>query len=248
MPRPRPYNIPMPHRRLHRSDLLALAALTAAVLVVYARVLFTPLIPASGDFLAYFAPYWELFNRTVLAGHLPLWNDYIYAGAPFQANPQTEVFYPLRWPMIFLSAEKGILVTAALHVWLAGVFGYFLARHLLKSTEHNPALPALVAALIIALNGWVTGLLLHPNQLSQPEEAWTMTVRNCPRRGGHARNAVLPVQAQMLEPLPQSMGASSVVRLCTLSALASTSADMWVDRGRHRCLFWGGDADLQWTL
>ena len=161
----------MPDRPHRRSDLLALAALTLAVLALYARVLFTPLIPASGDFLTYFTPYWQQLNQAVRAGRLPLWNDAIFAGAPFQANPQTEVFYPLRWPMIFFSAEKGILLTAALHAWLAGVFGYFLIRHLLnsrkpKETTLNPALPALIAGLLLALNGWVTGLLLHPNQIS----------------------------------------------------------------------------------
>ncbi len=167
----RPYNTPMPNRGFRRSHLLALTALTCAVSITYARVLFTPLIPASGDFLAYFAPYWELFNRAARAGRLPLWNDYIFAGAPFQANPQTEVFYPLRWPMLLLSAEKGIVLTAALHGWLAGVFGYFLTRHLLQNRTSDagypPAIiPPLIAALILSLNGWVTGLLLHPNQIS----------------------------------------------------------------------------------
>ncbi len=153
--------------RFRRSDLVALVILTLAVLAVYARVLLTPLIPASGDFLAYFTPYWQQLNQALRAGHLPLWNDFIYAGAPFQANPQTEVFYPLRWPLIFLSAEKGILITDALHVWLAGVFGYFLIKKLLGAKKTRGAtLPALAGALIIALNGWVTGLLLHPNQIS----------------------------------------------------------------------------------
>ncbi len=154
-------------RRLRTANLLALAALTLAVLAVYARVLFTPLIPASGDFLAYFAPYWDQLNQALRAGHLPLWNDYIFAGAPFQANPQTQVFYPLRWPMILFSAGKGILITAALHAWLAGVFGYFLIKKLLGTTEATQAaLPSLIAALLLSLNGWVTGLLLHPNQIS----------------------------------------------------------------------------------
>ncbi len=166
MPPLTPYNSFMPDR-FRRSDLVALVILTLAVLAVYARVLLTPLIPASGDFLAYFTPYWQQLNQALRAGHLPLWNDFIYAGAPFQANPQTEVFYPLRWPLIFLSAEKGILITDALHVWLAGVFGYFLIKKLLGAKKTRGAtLPALAGALIIALNGWVTGLLLHPNQIS----------------------------------------------------------------------------------
>ncbi len=156
------YNDFMPTKRLTRADWWALAGLSLAVLAVYARVLLTPLVPASGDFLTYFTPYWQQLNQALRWGHLPLWNDFIFAGAPFQANPQTEVFYPLRWPMIFLSAEKGILLTAALHAWLAGIFGYFWTKKLIN----RGSVPALVAALILALNGWVTGLLLHPNQIS----------------------------------------------------------------------------------
>ena len=156
-------------------DVLALALLALAVLVVYARVLLTPLIPASGDFLAYFTPYWQQLNQALRAGRLPLWNDLIFGGAPFLANPQTAVFYPLRWPMIFLSAEKGILLTGALHAWLAGAFGYLLVRGLLAGGDREeegrrPGMAAwlagLTAGLILALNGWATGLLLHPNQFS----------------------------------------------------------------------------------
>ncbi len=162
------YNRP-PMKRLSWKDVVALAAFTVALLATYARVLFTSRIPASGDFIAYFAPYWDYLNRAISAGRLPLWNDAIFGGAPFQANPQTAVFYPLRWPMFFLSAEKGILLTAAVHAWLAGVFAYVLVKTILlkrASTTSFTHLAALVAACIIALNGWVTGLLLHPNQFS----------------------------------------------------------------------------------
>ena len=161
---------------------MAYGLLALAVLLVYARVLFTPLIPASGDFLAYFTPYWQQLNEALRAGRLPLWNDFIFGGAAFLANPQTEVFYPLRWPMAFLSAEKGILVTGALHAWLAGLFGYLLVMKLLGDRHSEVGdLNAvgegqgydggawgggLIAGLILALNGWATGLLLHPNQMS----------------------------------------------------------------------------------
>ncbi len=167
--------------------LLSPLALALAVLLVYARVLLTPLIPASGDFLTYFTPYWRQLNLALRAGRLPLWNDFIFGGAPFLANPQTQVFYPLRWPFIFLSAEKGILCFDALHAWLAGVFGYLLVRALLPDKSR---LPALTAGLLLALNGWVTGLLLHPNQAGTYPwllaALWLWEVR--PRPGQWPRN------------------------------------------------------------
>ena len=143
---------------MKRKDVLALFILALAVVWVYGQVLFTNRIPASGDFLFYFAPYWDYANQALRAGRLPLWNPDIYAGAPFLANPQTQLFYPLRWLFVFVSTEKGILIFAALHAWLAGAFTYALAR---KIGPVRP-LAALVAALLFALNGWTTGLLAHP--------------------------------------------------------------------------------------
>ena len=82
----------------------------------------------------------------------------MYAGAPLQANPQVQVFYPLRWLFVPFAAEKGILYFAALHAWLAGAFTYALARRV----GRVGALAGLAAALIFALNGWTTGLLGAP--------------------------------------------------------------------------------------
>ncbi len=139
-------------------DVVALAVLALAILLVYNKVLLTNLVPASGDYLYYFTPYWDYANEVMRSGRLPLWNPYMYAGAPFQANPQTQLFYPLRWFFLPFGAEKGILSFAALHAWLAGAFTYALAR---RAAQLGP-LAAFVAAMIFALNGWTTGLLAQP--------------------------------------------------------------------------------------
>ncbi|NOX61413.1 MAG: YfhO family protein [Chloroflexi bacterium] len=152
----------MIQRRLviRRHDLLAIFALTLAILLVYNRVLFTNLVPAEGDFLYYFTPYWDYVNETLRTARPPLWNPYIYAGAPLLANPQTAIFYPLRWLFIPFPAEKAILYSAALHAWLTGVFTYALAKRVAQVSS----LAALTAALLFSLNGWTTGLLAHPNR------------------------------------------------------------------------------------
>ncbi len=146
--------------RQRRGDLAAVAVLALAVLAVYGRVLFGNLTPAGGDFLFYFTPYWEQVNAALAAGRLPLWNPYLFAGAPFLANLQASVFYPLRWLFVPVGAAKGIVLSAALHAWLLGVFGYALVR---RAGGVRP-LAALAAGLLLSLNGWTTGLLAHPNR------------------------------------------------------------------------------------
>lgn len=143
-------------------DLLAVATLGLPILLVYGQVLFTNLTPAAGDFLTYYAPYWDYVNSALQQGRLPLWNPMLFAGAPLLANPQTSLFYPLRWLFIFFAAEQGIVYSAALHAWLAGALTYALARRAGRVTP----LAAWVAGLIFALNGWATGLLGHPNRWS----------------------------------------------------------------------------------
>ncbi|HEY52368.1 MAG TPA: YfhO family protein [Caldilineae bacterium] len=144
--------------RWGRADALALLALTLAVVLVYSQVLLTNRTPASGDFLSYFTPYWDYVNEALRSGRLPLWNPFMYAGAPLLANPQAQVFYPLRWLFVAFPAEKGILYFAALHAWLAGAFTYALA----KRVAGAGALAAFTAALVFALGGWTTGLLVQP--------------------------------------------------------------------------------------
>lgn len=140
------------------TDIFALVALALAVVLVYSQVLLTNRVPASGDFLFYFTPYWDYVNEALRAGRLPLWNPFMYAGAPLQANPQAQIFYPLRWPFIFFPAEKGILYFAALHAWLAGAFTYALA----KRVAGVGVVAAFTAGVVFALGGWTTGLLVQP--------------------------------------------------------------------------------------
>ena len=70
----------VPHSAFH---ILGLATL---VLLFYRQAAFTNLIFARGDTLLYFYPYWDYRAQIMLAGRLPLWNPYLFMGAPFVAN------------------------------------------------------------------------------------------------------------------------------------------------------------------
>src|SRR5438128_855758 len=47
------------------------------------------------DLLHYFVPQQELVARAFAAGRLPHWNPLFYGGAPFLAEPDVGVFYPV---------------------------------------------------------------------------------------------------------------------------------------------------------
>jgi Bacterial membrane protein YfhO len=141
--------------------LLILAGLAVVGLLFYRQASFSNLIFARGDTLLYFYPYWDYRAQTLLAGHLPLWNPYLFMGVPFLANSQAGVFYPLNWPLIFFAAPVAVKISIVAHVILAAGGMYALARRAFGLD----AFPAALAALVFALGGYLTAQVEHVNQL-----------------------------------------------------------------------------------
>ena len=129
--------------------------------LLYYRLLFTNRVLASGDILHYFYPYRDYAAAALRQGRIPLWNPYIFLGAPFLANPQAAVLYPLHWPLIWLPVTKQIAWSAALHTWILGMGGYALVRHWGGSVWAGAT-----AALVLAGSGFYGGLLGHINQMN----------------------------------------------------------------------------------
>jgi hypothetical protein len=141
---------------------IAVALLLAAfVLALYARLLFTNRVLANGDILHYFYPYRDYAAAALREGRIPLWNPFIFTGAPFLANPQPGVLYPLHWPLSWLSVTQQIYWSAALHTGLLGLGGYALVRR-----WGYGALAGLVTGLTLSGSGFVGGLIGHLNQLN----------------------------------------------------------------------------------
>ena len=116
-----------PPRRRGR-DLLAWLTLALATLAILWPLGLTHRVLAGVDALTYFTPYWAYRMAELRAGHLPLWNPYLFLGVPFLANPQAAVLYPLHWPLSWLRPEQALVWSALLHVWLAAGFTYTFAR------------------------------------------------------------------------------------------------------------------------
>ena len=133
----------------------------SAVLFILWKLAFTNLILARGDTLLYIYPYWEHRARTLLAEQLPLWNTYLFMGAPFLANPQAGVLYPLNWPLVVFEIPTAVKLAVIAHLLIAAVGAFKLARRVL----HVSATAATVTSILFALGGHLTGKIEQVNQL-----------------------------------------------------------------------------------
>ena len=87
--------------------------------------------PTNGrtDPLYQFYPHRVIAAEVVKAGTLPLWNPYYLSGMPFLATEtQAGVFYPPNVIYCLVEPLRGFGLSAALHLFLAGLFMYLYLR------------------------------------------------------------------------------------------------------------------------
>jgi hypothetical protein len=144
----------------------AAGLLLALILLFFNRIALTNQVLPGLDLFAYFYPYRDYASEALRAGRLPLWNPYLFMGAPFLANSQVAVLYPLHWPLLWLSAPKQIAWSIVAHLWIAGLGTYLFAK---RAVGLRP-LPAFVASVVFALGGFLSAQVEHVNQLNA--SAW----------------------------------------------------------------------------
>ena len=146
-------------------DVPAAVAMLLVIALIYRRLIAGRVL-AGGDLHIYFYPYWTAVVRAVQELRLPLWNSYLFAGAPLAANSQVGLFYPLNWPFwVFaspslLGVARALHLSVLLHLGLASVSVYALARR----TRTSPWAAAL-AGTIYAGGGFLGVHVEHLNQL-----------------------------------------------------------------------------------
>ena len=129
------------HRRGHLShdyhnDALALAALALANAGFFWRLLFSSNVwmpVGGGDLVSFLYPVYSFAARSLKAADLPLWNPYLYGGAPFAADNQSGLFYPLNLAAFLLRPRLGyrtMELQAVAHFYLAGVCAYLGFRYI----------------------------------------------------------------------------------------------------------------------
>ncbi len=131
---------------------ISLLILLVLTLIFFRNTLFLHgnYIIQGGDLIQTY--YQKLFYKeSLLKGELPLWNPYIYSGYPFLAHPYNGVFYPLNLLFLLMPVNVAYSWVLALHVFLAGLFMFFLVYHL----AHNEW-AALISACAFMFSGYTS--------------------------------------------------------------------------------------------
>ena len=76
------------------------------------------------DAMAQYYPWRTFAHDSLSRGIIPLWNPFQFCGMPFVANSQSAVFYPPNVIFYLIDPARAFAVSAALHLFLAGLFAY----------------------------------------------------------------------------------------------------------------------------
>lgn len=121
-------------RRIHRprAEMAALTSLVVLPLIVYAlpAVVGHPVVP--GDDLTQNLPLRELVGRDLRSGHLPIFDPYLWGGAPLLAGWNAGAAYPLTWLFALLPgiAAWTVNLVAAAAAAALGSYGFLRASRL----------------------------------------------------------------------------------------------------------------------
>lgn len=145
---------------------VAPATLMALPLLFLWKLLLTNRVLVGLDVFNYFYPYHDFAAAALGAGRLPLWNPHLFLGVPFLADSQAQLLYPLNWPLLWFDAPRALNLSIALHLMIAALGSWLLARRVLRMEGGG----AWVTGVVFALGGYLGSLAEHPNQLAS--SAW----------------------------------------------------------------------------
>ncbi|MFA5293551.1 MAG: hypothetical protein WC496_11020 [Phycisphaerae bacterium] len=116
-----------------RGYLIAVCALAAVVIIMFADVLFNAnprILSCLGGDLAREVIDWRSFGFNQLRqGNLALWNPHVFSGIPFFGGFQSALLYPPNFLFMILPLALAVNINIVLHIFLAGLFMFLWARH-----------------------------------------------------------------------------------------------------------------------
>jgi hypothetical protein len=159
-------------------DVVSLIFLAGIVLLLFSPYLFHPdwlIWPRSGLSSDIIHLYW-LHHRNLAAGiangYVPLWDDLIVAGHPVSGEVGVLELYPFTLLYAFSSPTFAYTLLNVLHVFLAGIFAYFLIRVLFRVGR----LAALIGATTFMLSPQLIAHLAGGHPANVGGQAWMPAV------------------------------------------------------------------------
>ncbi len=114
-------------RRGTTQNVITLLVIAAAVGFFYSPLLSAHNLTTGADMTSLFFPSRVLLARSLREGIIPLWNPYKFGGSPFLAPMQSGVLYFPNWIFsYFFPAIMGTNLFILFHIWLLGIFTYYL--------------------------------------------------------------------------------------------------------------------------
>jgi hypothetical protein len=131
-------------------------------LLFFGRVIFGNVyFPIAADFGSFNFPH-DFFGATSLQrGDLPLWDPYVAAGQPVEADPNIAYWYPLRLLLMLVVpgfSYREMEYLQIFHYFLTGLFTYLLARDLGASR-----IGGVFAGVAFMFSGFMVGQMDHSN-------------------------------------------------------------------------------------
>jgi len=142
------------------TDLVALAAAAAAVVLFLLPLLFLGKAPDLSDIRTYYYPGWTYLGKALGNGSPEYWCPHLYCGFPLFADSELGPFYPLNRLLWLLPPLGGLVASLLVHYLMAAFFTYAYARRMGLSP-----LPSLVPTVSFSLGGVMAAHLVHPNMI-----------------------------------------------------------------------------------
>jgi len=139
----------------------------AAAIVVYFWEIIINKNFIGKDLIQQYYPFHFFLFKKLRAFTLPIWNPYMYAGIPFLADIQTQVFYPLNWLLALIASPNQnyvfwlIEIKCLLHLLLAGIGFYLLMRELKLSP-----FAGIISGLTYSFSSFMVLHLMHLTMIS----------------------------------------------------------------------------------
>ena len=142
------------------ANLLTILFLLLLPFVFFWRETLGRLALGDQDALFWFFPIYKLVAEQIRAGHLPLWNPYMYSGMPLFAQPQAGVLDPINWIYLLGASTRTLTLAQEISFGLALLAAYGYVRSLGWKRRSG-----VVTAVIYALSGFAVARTIYPGLL-----------------------------------------------------------------------------------